>query len=71
MNEDEASVVFPADGRHLGFERASEIGGVFVKGQKFDLAALRGPACATNLLYNTGDYELYCKAKIPITRETV
>ncbi|NQX01115.1 phosphatidylserine decarboxylase, partial [bacterium] len=42
IDADEASVVFPADGRHLGFARASEIGGVFVKGQKFDLAALLG-----------------------------
>lgn len=40
----EASVVFPADGRHLGFERASAIEGVFVKGQKFDLPALLGDA---------------------------
>ena len=39
---DETSVVFPADGRHLGFQRASEIGGVFVKGQKFDLTELLG-----------------------------
>jgi phosphatidylserine decarboxylase len=36
--------VFPADGRHLGFERASAIDGVFVKGQKFDLTALLGDA---------------------------
>ncbi len=36
------SVVFPADGRHLGFEKASAISGVFVKGQKFDLPALLG-----------------------------
>jgi phosphatidylserine decarboxylase len=41
---DEESVVFPADGRHLGFEKASEINGVFVKGQKFDLPALLGDA---------------------------
>ncbi len=34
------AVVFPADGRHLGFAKASEIGGVFVKGQKFDLGKL-------------------------------
>lgn len=38
----DASVVFPADGRHLGFERASDIEGVFVKGQKFDLPSLLG-----------------------------
>ena len=44
VDPDETSVVFPADGRHLGFERASAIQGVFVKGQKFDLAALLGDA---------------------------
>ncbi len=36
------AVVFPADGRHLGFARASEIAGVFVKGQRFELAGLLG-----------------------------
>ncbi len=38
------SVVFPADGRHLGFARADEIAGVFVKGQRFDLPGLLGDA---------------------------
>jgi phosphatidylserine decarboxylase len=38
----EDSVVFPADGRHLGFHKASAIQGVFVKGQKFNLPALLG-----------------------------
>lgn len=39
--------VFPADGRHLGFACASAIGGVFVKGQRFDLPELLGdPALA-------------------------
>ncbi len=42
IDADESSVVFPADGRHLGFARASDIAGVFVKGQKFDLTALLG-----------------------------
>ena len=42
IDADATSVVFPADGRHLGFECASAIEGVFVKGQKFDLAALLG-----------------------------
>jgi phosphatidylserine decarboxylase len=42
VDADESSVVFPADGRHLGFQRASEIDGVFVKGQRFDLTALLG-----------------------------
>ncbi|MDP3849220.1 MAG: phosphatidylserine decarboxylase [Luteolibacter sp.] len=44
IDADETSVVFPADGRHLGFDRASAIEGVFVKGQKFDLAGLLGDA---------------------------
>src|SRR5439155_16818289 len=34
------SVLFPADGRHLGFQDISNIDGIFVKGQTFDLAAL-------------------------------
>lgn len=44
VDMEDGSVVFPADGRHLGFQNASEIGGVFVKGQKFDLATLLGDA---------------------------
>lgn len=44
VDPDENSVVFPADGRHLGFDRASAIDGVFVKGQKFDLPTLLGDA---------------------------
>ena len=42
VDEDPDSVVFPADGRHLGFAKASEVEGVFVKGQKFDLKRLLG-----------------------------
>jgi len=38
------AVVFPADGRHLGFPDASKIDGVFVKGQRFDLPRLLGNA---------------------------
>lgn len=44
VDGDGATVVFPADARHLGFARADEIAGVFVKGQRFDLAALLGDA---------------------------
>jgi len=44
IDPDPTSVVFPADGRHLGFENASAIAGVFVKGQKFDLTNLLGDA---------------------------
>lgn len=36
------SVVFPADGRHLGFQDVSQADGVFVKGQRFDVKALVG-----------------------------
>lgn len=36
------SVVFPADGRHIGFQNVAEAEGVFVKGQKFDLDELIG-----------------------------
>ena len=35
-----SDVVFPADGRHLGFEKASDIENFFVKGQQFDLKEL-------------------------------
>ncbi len=42
VDPDDSCAVFPADGRHLGFERASAIDGVFVKGQKFDLLELLG-----------------------------
>lgn len=36
----EAPIVFPADGRHLGFENAENVAGVFLKGQKWDLRSL-------------------------------
>ncbi|MFK7849693.1 MAG: phosphatidylserine decarboxylase [Akkermansiaceae bacterium] len=38
----EAEVVFPADGRHLGFPDISKIESFFVKGQTFNLAQLLG-----------------------------
>ena len=41
---DPAAVVFPADGRHLGFQNVAEVPGVFVKGQRFDIPALLGSA---------------------------
>lgn len=44
IDADPNAVVFPADGRHLGFPDASKIDGVFVKGQRFDLARLVGSA---------------------------
>ena len=39
-----ATVVFPADGRHLGFQNIASAPGVFVKGQHFDIPALLGDA---------------------------
>lgn len=44
---------FPADGRHLGFERAADIKGVFVKGQEFDLPTLLGDSALAEK-YATG-----------------
>ena len=44
VDADPRSVVFPADGRHLGFADASQINSVFVKGQRFDLPTLLGDA---------------------------
>ncbi len=38
------AVVFPADGRHFGFADCSQMDGVFVKGQRFDLPKLLGDA---------------------------
>lgn len=40
----EETAVFSADARHMGWERADRISGVFVKGQSFDLSALFGDA---------------------------
>ena len=40
LNNDENSIVFPADGRHFGFPRLDKVDSVFVKGQQFDLATL-------------------------------
>ena len=34
--------IFPADGRHLGFQKLDDLDGVFVKGQTFDLPRLFG-----------------------------
>ncbi len=40
----ESEVAFPADGRHSGWQDASAMEGVFIKGQRFDLPALLGSA---------------------------
>lgn len=41
---DASTVVFPADGRHFGWERLGEERGIFIKGQRWDLAQLLGDA---------------------------
>lgn len=40
----ESVAVLPADGRHIGFQDASETPFVYAKGQRFDLASLLGDA---------------------------
>jgi phosphatidylserine decarboxylase len=44
IDADPNAIAFPADARHLGFSDASQIEGVFVKGQRFDLAKLLNDA---------------------------
>lgn len=63
IDRDPNSVVFPADGRHLGFQKASEIEGVFVKGQKFDLEALLGDS---NLAAKYADGSLVLSRLCPV-----
>ncbi len=48
------AVIFPADGRHLGFPDVSQIDGVFVKGQKFSIPDLVGdPRLAQQFAHGT------------------
>jgi phosphatidylserine decarboxylase len=42
IDPDPNSAVFPADGRHLGFENIATLEGIFVKGAVFDLRRLLG-----------------------------
>lgn len=44
IDPDPRTVIFPADGRHMGWQNASQTDRVFVKGQRFDLPALLGDA---------------------------
>ena len=53
------SVVFPADGRHLGYADYSEAGHVYAKGQRFDLGELLGSAA---------DGEKFARAAMVISR---
>ncbi len=40
VDDSSDAVVFPADGRHLGLQDISRVDGIFVKGQRFDVATL-------------------------------
>lgn len=42
IDADPLSAVFPADGRHLGFQDISQVDGILVKGKMFSLADLLG-----------------------------
>ena len=42
--DDPNVAVFPADGRHFGFQDVSQMSGFYVKGQRFDLTRLLGSA---------------------------
>ena len=42
VDPDRRSAVFPADGRHFGFQDISKLEGIFVKGAVFDLRKLLG-----------------------------
>jgi phosphatidylserine decarboxylase len=42
VDPDPRAIVFPADGRHLGFANLAAAQGFFVKGQRFELAAFLG-----------------------------
>lgn len=42
FDPDPGNIIFPCDGRHLGFPDVSQIDSVFVKGQHFDLPSLLG-----------------------------
>ncbi len=47
------SVIFPADGRHLGFQNLSKLKSIYVKGQNLDLAELFG-SCKESKAYEDG-----------------
>ena len=44
FDPDPGNVLFPCDGRHLGFPDVSQVDAVFVKGQRFTLPGLLGSA---------------------------
>ena len=49
---DNNTVVFPADGRHLGFQDISKLQGIFVKGQMLNYGELLGNHSLADRFYN-------------------
>ena len=56
--------MFPADGRHLGFQDAAETPSIYAKGQTFDLAALLGDAALAVRKYRHG--AIVCSRLCPV-----
>ncbi|MDB6031362.1 MAG: Phosphatidylserine decarboxylase [Verrucomicrobiales bacterium] len=52
IDPDPNSAVFPADGRHLGFQDVSQLEGIFVKGAVFDLRKLVGDDALASRFHN-------------------
>jgi phosphatidylserine decarboxylase len=52
IDPDPNSAVFPADGRHLGFQDVSQLEGIFVKGAVFDLRKLLGDDALASRFHN-------------------
>ncbi len=40
IESNDGDIVFPADGRHIGFPNLSEVDGIYAKGQRFDVETL-------------------------------
>jgi phosphatidylserine decarboxylase len=57
IHSDANSVVFPADGRHLGFQDISQSDGFFVKGQQFNMESFLGDS-ALGERYRRGTFVL-------------
>jgi len=59
IKKDPEVIVFPADGRHLGFQDVSKVKGIFVKGQQFDLKGL---------LNDEKEYEYFKEGTLVLSR---
>ena len=59
IDDNKNSIIFPADGRHLGFQDASKVKGIFVKGQTFNIK---------DLLNSKESQDIYLNGSIVISR---